>query len=59
VPDLTLRSWSWTFTFQHTIYVKCEYFINQEANIRKYTTFCEGINEDGERESKKINISVD
>ena len=28
---LTLRPWSWTFTVQHTIYVKCEYFMNQEV----------------------------
>ena len=27
---LTLWPWSWTFTVQHTIYVKCEYFMNQE-----------------------------
>jgi len=51
---LTLWSCSWTFTVQHTIYVKCEYFMNQEGNIGKYTTFCGGINEDGERKSKKI-----
>jgi hypothetical protein len=30
-PDLTLWPWSWTFTVQHTIYVECEYFINQEG----------------------------
>ena len=28
---LTLWSWSWTFTVQHTIYVQCEYFMNQEG----------------------------
>jgi len=28
--------------------------MKQEGNIRKYTTFCGGINEDGERKSKKI-----
>ena len=28
---LTLWPWSWTFTVQHTIYVKCEYFMNQEG----------------------------
>ena len=28
--------------------------MNQEGNIRKYTTLCGGINEDGERKSKKI-----
>jgi hypothetical protein len=28
--------------------------MNQKDNIRKYTTFCGGINEDGERNSKKI-----
>ena len=27
---LTLWPWSWTFTVQHTICVKCEYFMNQE-----------------------------
>jgi len=26
----------------------------KKGNIRKYTTFCGGINEDGERKSKKI-----
>jgi len=31
--------------------------MNQEGNIKKYTTFCGGINEDGERKSKKkLNI---
>ena len=29
--SLTLWPWSWTFTVQHTIYVKCEYFMNQEG----------------------------
>ena len=29
--SLTLWLWSWTFTVQHTIYVKCEYFVNQEG----------------------------
>ena len=29
--NLTLWPWSWTFTVQHTIYVKCEYFMNQEG----------------------------
>ena len=28
---LTLWPWSWTFTVQHIIYVKCEYFMNQEG----------------------------
>jgi hypothetical protein len=28
--------------------------MNQEGNIRKYTAFCGGINEDGERKYKKI-----
>ena len=28
---LTLWLWSWTFTVQHTVYVKCEYFMNQEV----------------------------
>ena len=27
----TLWPWSWTFTVQHNIYVKCEYFMNQEG----------------------------
>jgi len=27
----TLWPWSWTFTVQHTIYVKCEYFMNPEG----------------------------
>jgi hypothetical protein len=35
------------------MYVKCEYLMNQEGNIRKYMTFFGGINEDGERKSKK------
>ena len=26
---------------------------HKKGNIRKYTTFCGGINEDGERKSKK------
>jgi len=26
----------------------------KKGNIRKYTTFCGGINEDGEKKSKKI-----
>jgi len=31
-----------------------------KGNIRKYVTFCGGINEDGERKSKKkLNIFVD
>jgi len=31
-----------------------------KGNIRKYMTFCGGINEDGERKSKKkLNKSVD
>ena len=29
--SLNLWPWSWTFTVQHTIYVKCEYFMNQEG----------------------------
>jgi hypothetical protein len=28
---LTVWPWSWTFTVQHTINVKCEYFMNQEG----------------------------
>jgi hypothetical protein len=36
---LTLWPLSWTFQFQHTIYVKCEYSVNQKGNIVKYTTF--------------------
>jgi hypothetical protein len=28
---LTLWPWSWMFTVRHTIYVKCEYFMNQEG----------------------------
>jgi len=28
---LTLWPWSWTFTVQHTIYVNCEYFVDQEG----------------------------
>ena len=28
---LTLWPWSWTFTVEHTIYVKCEYFMNQDG----------------------------
>jgi hypothetical protein len=31
VNTLTFWPWSWTFTVQHTIYVKCEYFVNQEG----------------------------
>ena len=34
----------------------------KKGNIRKYKTFCGGINEDGERKSKKktkLNIFVD
>ena len=31
----------------------------KKGNIRKYTTFCGRINEDGERDSKKINIQGD
>jgi len=32
----------------------------KKGNIRKYTAFCGGINEDGERKSKKyLNIFVD
>ena len=31
IRRLTLWPWSWTFTVQHTIYVKCEYFMNQEG----------------------------
>ena len=31
VGSLTLWPWSWTFTVQHTIYVKCEFFMNQEG----------------------------
>ena len=50
--SLTLWPWSWTFTVQHTIYVKCEFLLTKKGNIRKYTTFCGGINEDGERKSK-------
>jgi hypothetical protein len=29
--------------------------MKKKGNIRKYTTFCGGINEDGERKSEKIN----
>ena len=54
VYGLTLWSWSWTFKFQHTIYVKCEYFMNlKESNIVKYTTFCRGINGDCTSKSKR------
>jgi len=28
---LTLWSWSWMFTVQHTMYVQCEYLMNQEG----------------------------
>jgi len=28
---LTLWPWSWIFTVSHTIYVQCEYFMNQEG----------------------------
>ena len=28
---LTFWPWSWTYTVQHNIYVKCEYFMNQEG----------------------------
>jgi len=31
VGHLILWPCSWTFTVQHTIYVKCEYFMNQEV----------------------------
>ena len=32
----------------------------KKGNIREYETFCGGINEDGERKSKKkLNVSVD
>jgi len=31
VISLTLWPWSWTFTVYHTIFVKCEYFMNQEG----------------------------
>ena len=45
---LTLRPWSGTFKFQHTIYVKFEYFMNLEnGNIVKYMTFCGRIDGDG------------
>ena len=30
------------------------FYETKKGNIRKYTTFCEGIKEDGERKSKKI-----
>ena len=30
IACLTFWPWSWTFTVQHTIYVKCEYYMNQE-----------------------------
>jgi hypothetical protein len=52
--SLTLWPWSWTFTVKHTIYVQCEYFMNQKANIKRYTTFYGEINDDGERKSKRI-----
>ena len=29
--QLTVWFWSWKFTVQHAIYVKCEYFMNQEG----------------------------
>jgi hypothetical protein len=29
----------------------------KQGNIRKYTTFCGGINEDGERKNKKMYTS--
>ena len=29
--SLTLWPWSWKFRVYHTIYVKCEYFMNQEG----------------------------
>jgi len=52
---LTFWPCSWTFKFQHTIYVKCEYFMNlKKGNILKYTTFCTGISGDGASKSKKI-----
>jgi len=48
-----------------TKYIKCvlwgvavQYVLDilwtKKGNIRKYTTFCGGINEDGERKTKKI-----
>ena len=29
--EFNLWPWSWTFTVEHTIYVKCEYFMNREG----------------------------
>ena len=29
--QLTLWPWSWTFTVERIMYVKCEYFMNQEG----------------------------
>jgi len=53
--NLTLWPWSWTFKFQHIIYVEFEYFMNlKKGNIVKYTTFCRGINGDGASKYKKI-----
>ena len=34
---------------------KMSIFYEPRSNIRKYMTFCGGINEDSERKSKKIN----
>jgi len=31
----------------------------KKSNIRKYMTFCGGINEDGDRKPKKLNIFID
>ena len=31
ISSLTFWPWSWTFTVQHNIYVKCEYFMDQEG----------------------------
>jgi len=33
---------------------KVNILCTKKDNIRKYTTFCGGINEDGDRKSKKI-----
>jgi hypothetical protein len=51
---LTLWPWSREFKFQHTIYVKSEYFMNlKKGNIVKYTTLCRGINGHCASKSKK------
>ena len=49
----TLWPWSGTFKFCHTIYVKCEYFMNQKVNIVEYLAFYGEINGEGAGKSKK------